>query len=64
MIVSSLTDGKQPDDVVHTSNSSVRFDLYRWSENHCPVDYFVISYKKTNVSNHRGTSRICQFTFL
>lgn len=52
MIVSSLIDGKQPGEVVHPSNSSVRFDLYRWSDSHCPVDYFVISYKKTMVINY------------
>ena len=50
MIVSSLMVGKQPDEVIHPSNSSVRFDLYRWSDNQCPVDYFVISYKKEAVS--------------
>ena len=50
MIVSSLMDGKKPNEVIHPSNSSVRFDLYRWSDNQCPVDYFVISYKKESVS--------------
>ena len=47
--ISSLSEGNQQHNVVHPSNSSVRFDLYRWSDQQCPVDYFVISYKKAIV---------------
>ena len=50
--ISSLSEAKHSDAVVHPSNSSVRFDLFRWTDNQCPVDYFVISYKKADVSNH------------
>ena len=51
MTISSLADVNSKDAVVHPSNSSVRFDLFRWSNNLCPVDYFVISYKKSEVSS-------------
>ena len=34
---------------VHPTNHSVRLDLFRWNDDVCPVEYFVISYKRENV---------------
>ena len=39
-----------PVDFVHPSNTSVRLDLFMWNKQTCPVDYFIVSYRKENVS--------------
>lgn len=39
-----------PADFVHPSNTSVRLDLFTWSKESCPVDYFIVSYRKEKVS--------------
>jgi hypothetical protein len=50
----------KPADFVHPSNSSVRLDLFTWNSKKCPVDYFIVSYRKekdlhwTLVSNDLG----------
>jgi hypothetical protein len=40
---------RRPTDFVHPSNVSVRLDLFMWNDENCPVDYFVVSYKRTQV---------------
>ena len=39
-----------PADFVHPSNTSVRLDLFTWNKQLCPVDYFIVSYRKLSVS--------------
>ena len=39
-----------PVDFVHPSNTSVRLDLFMWNKQTCPVDYFIVSYRKEMVS--------------
>ena len=39
-----------PADFVHPSNTSVRLDLFTWNKQSCPVDYFIVSYRKLSVS--------------
>ncbi len=40
---------RRPTDFVHPTNVSVRLDLFMWNDENCPVDYFVVSYKRTQV---------------
>ena len=35
-------------DFLHTSNTSVRLDLFQWNEEQCPVSYFVVEYRDVN----------------
>ena len=49
-----------PSEFVHPSNTSVRLDLFSWTSSTCPIDYFIVSYRKvqdihwTLVSNDLG----------
>ena len=49
-----------PSEFVHPSNTSVRLDLFSWTSRTCPIDYFIVSYRKvqdihwTLVSNDLG----------
>ena len=43
---------KNPAEFVHPSNTSVRLDLFSWTSRICPIDYFIVSYRKVNVSCH------------
>ena len=52
---------KSPSEVVHPTNDSVRLDLFMWNNDLCPVEYFVISYKKENVTI---LSRFLPFKFV
>ena len=40
----------RPTDFVHPTNVSVRLDLFLWNDDNCPIEYFVVSYKRTQVS--------------
>ena len=50
----------RPAEFVHPSNTSVRLDLFSWTSRICPIDYFIVSYRKvqdihwTLVSNDLG----------
>ena len=38
-----------PIDFVHPSNTSVRLDLFMWNKQTCPVEYFIVSYRREKV---------------
>ena len=38
-----------PMDFVHPSNTSVRLDLFMWNKQTCPVEYFIVSYRREKV---------------
>ena len=41
---------QRPTDFVHPTNVSVRLDLFLWNDENCPIEYFVVSYKRVQVS--------------
>ena len=49
-----------PTDFVHPSNTSVRLDLFMWNKESCPVDYFIVSYRKEKVASSLLISLSCE----
>ena len=41
-----------PMDFVHPSNTSVRLDLFMWNKQTCPVEYFIVSYRREKVNTY------------
>jgi hypothetical protein len=41
---------QRPTDFVHPTNVSVRLDLFLWNDENCPIEYFVVSYKRVQVT--------------
>ena len=41
-----------PMDFVHPSNTSVRLDLFMWNKQTCPVEYFIVSYRREKVCTY------------
>ena len=66
--ISAKTQGSKPKvpsaSFLNPRNTSVRLDLAQWNEDTCPVSYFVVEYKKRDVSIYSTKPCLCYLLLL